>query len=136
VKPNRTGTPRCTGIPNQTFSQKTGIQKKFKPKIWWQKLKKIRRIFFSVKNFKKIGKFPAITLISHSSPHTVIRAHSGHFPIEKSELPAIQKPSDSGILRALFPGSLQYGLHLGVHNTLFDRKVQEYLHAEGIQKNV
>jgi hypothetical protein len=97
------------------------------------KIKKIRRIFFSVKNFLKNRK---ISGNYHSSPHTVIRAHSGHFPIEKSELTAIQKPSDSGILRALFPEFLQYGLHLGVNNTLFNRKVQEYLHAEGIQKNV
>jgi hypothetical protein len=60
-------------------------------------------IFFPLKVFKKTGKFPAIKLISHSNLHTVIRAHSGHFPIKKCELTAIQKPWDTGTLRALFP---------------------------------
>jgi hypothetical protein len=49
VKPEKAGMPRCTGIPDQTFYKKFGYGKNFKKK--GQKIKKIRAIFFSVKNF-------------------------------------------------------------------------------------
>ncbi|MDO8873356.1 MAG: hypothetical protein Q7V05_11610 [Methanoregula sp.] len=43
------------------------------------------------------------------------------------------KTPNPGILRALISGSLQNGLRLGVNRPLFDRKLLEYLHEQGVR---
>ncbi len=53
-------------------------------------------------------------------------------PPQKNELTAIAKTPNPGILRALVSVSLQNGLHLGVNDPLFDRKLLDYLHEQGV----
>jgi hypothetical protein len=43
-----------------------------------------------------------------------------------------RKNPNPGILRALVSGSLQNGLHLGVNDPLFDRKLLNYLHEQEV----
>ena len=57
----------------------------------------------------------------------------GFFPLKKTELTAIEKTPNPGILRALISVSLQYGLRLCENDPLFDRKLLEYLHELGVR---
>ena len=57
----------------------------------------------------------------------------GLFPTKKTELTAIEKTPNPGILRALFSVSLQNGLRLCENDPLFDRKLLEYLHEQGVR---
>ncbi len=54
------------------------------------------------------------------------------FPPQKKELTPIGKTPNPGILRALISVSLQNGLRLGVNDPLFDRKLLDYLHEQGV----
>jgi len=57
----------------------------------------------------------------------------GHLFIKKMELTSIEKNPDPGDLRALISVSLQYGLHFGVNGPLFDRKLLDCLHEQGVR---
>jgi len=57
----------------------------------------------------------------------------GLFPTKKTELTPIEKTPDPGILRALISVTLQYGLHLCENDPLFDRKLLDYLHEQGVR---
>ena len=57
----------------------------------------------------------------------------GIFPLKKTELTAIKKTLNPGILRALISVSLQYRLRLCENDPLFDRKLLEYLHEQGVR---
>jgi len=59
----------------------------------------------------------------------------GQFPTQKNELTPIAKTPNPGILRALISVSLQYGLRLSENDPLFDRKLLDYLHEQGIRKD-
>jgi len=48
------------------------------------------------------------------------------------ELTPIEKTPNPGVLRALISVSLHYGLRLCENDPLFDRKVLDYLHEQGI----
>jgi len=52
---------------------------------------------------------------------------------KKKELTAIAKNPYPGILRAFISGSLQYTLRLEVNRSMFDRKLLEYLHEQGVR---
>ena len=54
------------------------------------------------------------------------------FPPQKKEITPIGKTPNPGILRALISASLQNGLRLGVNDPLFDRKLLDYLHVQGV----
>jgi hypothetical protein len=55
------------------------------------------------------------------------------FPTQKKELTAIAKTLNPGILRALISESHQYELRLSVNGPLFDRKLLDYLHEQGVR---
>ncbi len=57
---------------------------------------------------------------------------TGHFPLKKMELTPIEKTPNPGVLRALISVSLHYGLRLSVNDPLFDRKLLDYLHEQGV----
>jgi len=57
----------------------------------------------------------------------------GLFPTKKTELTAIEKTPNPGVLRALFSVSLQYGLRLCENDPLFDRKLLDYLYEQGVR---
>jgi len=59
-------------------------------------------------------------------PHRVI-SHS------KKGLTPIEKTHNPGILRALISVSLQNGLRLDENDPLFDRKLLDYLHEQGVR---
>ncbi|MDO8871288.1 MAG: hypothetical protein Q7V05_00955 [Methanoregula sp.] len=60
--------------------------------------------------------------------------NSRMLPPQKKELTPIAKTPNPGILRALISVSLQYGLRLCANRPLFDLKLQEYLHEQGVRK--
>jgi hypothetical protein len=55
------------------------------------------------------------------------------FSLKKTELTAIEKTPNPGILRALFSVSLQNGLRLCENDPMFDRKLLDYLHEQGLR---
>jgi len=57
----------------------------------------------------------------------------GYLVIKKMELTAIEKTPNPGILRALIFVFLQYGLRLCENDPLFDRKLLDYLHEQGVR---
>ncbi len=78
------------------------------------------------KFFRKSSQKPNFV---HRSDHP----HMGLFPTKKTELTPIEKTPNPGILWALFSVSLQYGLRLCENDPLFDRKLLEYLHEQGVR---
>jgi hypothetical protein len=54
------------------------------------------------------------------------------FFLPKTELTRIEKPPNPGVLRALISVTRQNGLRLGENEALFDRKLLEELHEQGV----
>ncbi len=77
------------------------------------------------KKFRNSSKKPKF-MIDHAPKY-------GHFSAKKTDLTAIEKNPNPGILRALISVSLQYGLRLCENDPLFDRKLLEYLHEQGVR---
>ena len=59
--------------------------------------------------------------------------HIAIFTLEKTELTPIEKTPNPGILRALIFVSLQNGLRLSENDPMFDRKLLDYLHEQGVR---
>ena len=57
----------------------------------------------------------------------------GHSTLKKMELTPIEKTPNPGVLRALFSVSPQYGLRLCENDPLFNRKLLDYLHEQGVR---
>jgi len=55
-----------------------------------------------------------------------------HVPLPKTDLTPIEKTPIPGILRALISVTRQNGLRFCENEALFDRKLLEYLHEQGV----